>query len=138
MAGNVSQDSEEMITGINVTPLVDVVLVLLIIFMITAPAIYQSGVKVELPKASSGEKVEHITLRFTLMANGDIKLGNESVSLARVGEIVAESVKKDANANAVVAADKSVTHGKVVELIDALKVAGVTKIALGTQSKGAP
>jgi biopolymer transport protein ExbD len=55
MAGAFDSGDDELIAGINVTPLVDVVLVLLVIFLITAPVIYQSAIKVQLPKASSGE-----------------------------------------------------------------------------------
>lgn len=124
-----------MITGINVTPLVDVVLVLLIIFMITAPAIYQSGIKVELPKAATGEKVERVTLKFSLLPSGEIRLGPDPVTLARIPEIVEGALKKDPQATAVVGADRNLAHGTVIELIDALKGAGLTKIALGVQSK---
>lgn len=134
MASSVN-DNDEMITGINVTPLVDVVLVLLIIFMITAPAIYQAGIKVELPKAASGEKVERVTLRFSLMPNGEIRLGSDPVQLARVPSIVEDALKKDPQATAVVAADRNLAHGTVIELIDSLKSSGLTKIALGVQSK---
>lgn len=135
MAANLNGSDEEMITGINVTPLVDVTLVLLIIFMITAPAIYQSGIKVELPKAASGSKVERMTLKLTLTANGEMRLEDQVITLADLGKRAAEALKKDPEANAIIAADRSLTHGQVIEVIDTLKSAGISRIALGTQSK---
>jgi biopolymer transport protein ExbD len=136
MAVNTNTD-EEMIVGINVTPLVDVVLVLLVIFMITAPVIYQSTIKVELPRASSGEKTEHITLRFTLMGNGDTMLGSDKVSRDRVPELVKSALKQDPTANAVIAADRNLTHGTVITFIDLLKTNGLQRFGIAVDSGGA-
>src|SRR6476646_10217575 len=73
MAGSFSSSSDDdMIAGINVTPLVDVVLVLLIIFLITAPVLYQSAIKVQLPKAKSGEETQKSPLSFTITKSGEI------------------------------------------------------------------
>lgn len=127
-------DSEDMITGINVTPLVDVVLVLLVIFMITAPAIYQAAIKVELPKAVSGEKTEHITLKFTLTKDGQIMLDKEVVTMDKIPGIVTQAVTKDPTANAVIFADAGVSHGQVMQLLDSVKVNGIAKFALGVDS----
>lgn len=127
-------DSEEMITGINVTPLVDVVLVLLIIFMITAPVIYQATIKVELPKAKSGEKTEQVTLRFAIQKDGTLALGNQAVPRTAIPEIVKKALEKDPNANAVVAADEGLTHGSVIQFIDLLKTNGITRFAIGVES----
>src|SRR3954471_13791434 len=79
MATQNSQD-DELVASINVTPLVDVVLVLLVIFLITAPVIYQSAIKVQLPKASTGEKNPNSPLSFTLDREGAIAWGNEKLS----------------------------------------------------------
>lgn len=135
MAGHMNGSEDEIITGINVTPLVDVVLVLLIIFMITAPALYQSGIKVELPKAASGAKVERMTLKITLTATGEMRLGDSVVQMSDLTVRAGEALKKDPEANAIIAADRGLTHGQVIEVIDTLKTAGITRIALGTQSK---
>ncbi len=134
MAGSFSNDSDDMIVGINVTPLVDVVLVLLVIFMLAAPAIYQAAIKVDLPKAVSGEQADHITLRFTVLRDGTYMLEKEAVALEKVKEIITESLKKDPTASAVVAADRECTHGQVIGLIDQIKANGIAKIALGVDS----
>src|SRR4051812_26716722 len=75
-----SSNDEEVFSAINVTPLVDVVLVLLIIFMITAPAIYQSAIKVQLPKAKSGETSEKQSISFVITKDGSLTWNQESVS----------------------------------------------------------
>lgn len=134
MAGMSNSSDEDMITGINVTPLVDVVLVLLVIFMITAPAIYQSAIKVELPKAVSGEKTEHITLRFTLMKDGKIVLGKDETTLEKIPELVKSAIEKDPTANAVLFADAGVSHGQVMKVLDQIKANGIAKFALGVDS----
>src|ERR1700746_170275 len=72
-------DGDDVISGINVTPLVDVVLVLLIIFLITAPALYQSAIKVQLPKAKSGEEANQSPLSFTLLKDGTLLWGKEKL-----------------------------------------------------------
>ncbi len=134
MSGSFSNDSDEMIVSINVTPLVDVVLVLLVIFMLAAPVIYQAAIKVDLPKAVSGENTEHITLRLTVMKDGAYMLDKSPVTNERITQIVADSIKADPTASAVVAADRDSRHGQVIGLIDLLKMNGMTKIALGVDS----
>lgn len=135
MAGmNQGSTDEEMIVGINVTPLVDVVLVLLIVFMITAPAIYQSAIKVELPKAISGEKTEHVTLKFTVTKDGKIIMGKDQIAMSQVTGIVKQGLEKDSTANAVIFADAGASHGSVMGLLDAIKSSGVTRFALGVDT----
>ena len=133
MAANLGSD-EEIITGINVTPLVDVVLVLLVIFMITAPVIYQATIKIDLPKATSGEKTEHVTLRFSLSANGEINLGNDKVAKEQIPDLAKQALAKDPTANAVVAADKSLSHGSVIGFIDLLKSSGIQRFGIAVDS----
>src|SRR3954469_1827821 len=85
MAGFSSTD-DDMITGINVTPLVDVVLVLLIIFMITAPVLYQSAIKIQLPKAKTGEENPKSPLNFTISKDGDLAWDKEKLSWESLGK----------------------------------------------------
>jgi biopolymer transport protein TolR len=130
-------DSDEMITGINVTPLVDVVLVLLVIFMITAPVIYQGAIKVELPKAASGDKTEHITMKFSLLLDGGIRLGNDSITSDKVPALIKQAIDQDPTANAIVAADRNLAHGTVVSFIDMLKTNGMNRFGIAVESPNA-
>ena len=131
-------DDNDMITEINVTPFVDVVLVLLILFMLAAPAVYQSGLKVQLPQAATATKFKHVTLQFMISADGQVVLGREKLSTAAsVTEIVKRALALDPMADAMVSADRAVAHGRVLETIDAIKQAGIKEIALGAETKSA-
>src|SRR5680860_538573 len=96
MAGGFNSSDDDFISGINVTPLVDVVLVLLIIFMITAPAIYQSAIKVQLPKAKSGEASEKPPMNFTISKEGTLTWNQETINWDTLNErLLAEKEKAD-------------------------------------------
>lgn len=126
-----SRDDDEMISGINVTPLVDITLVLLIIFMVTAKIIVSQSLPLDLPKAAQGQEVQLI-FGLELHANGDTyadgkKLANEDAILP----IAREAQAKNADLRAVIRADSTVPHGRVIRALDLLKQAGVSRIAFG-------
>ncbi len=131
MGASSQQDDEGLIAGINVTPLVDITLVLLIIFMVTAKIIVSQSVPMDLPKAASGQNVQTV-FAVQLHTNGEIfvdskKLPNDDGVLA----LARESHAKNEDLRAVIQADQSVTHGRVIHILDLLKQAGVAKIAFG-------
>lgn len=137
MAGNFGLTSDDdPISGINVTPLVDVVLVLLIIFMITAPVLYQSAIKIQLPKAKTGEQGEgKNSLTFALSKDGQLSWNNEvigwdrfSVRLHALGSLAAEET-------ASISADTATPHGSVIQLMDALREVGLTRFALNVENR---
>lgn len=135
MAGSFSSSSdEELIAGINVTPLVDVVLVLLVIFMITAPVLYQSAIKVHLPKARTGDESGKSPIQLTITRTGDLLWGREPIDwaalpgrLQRIGPSLGEQT-------ATISADQATTHGAVIKLMDALRSAGLTRFALSVEA----
>ena len=130
MASANSGDDDGMVSGINVTPLVDVVLVLLIIFMVTAKLIVSQSLPLDLPKAAQGKDIQLI-FGLELHANGDTvidgKIANEEAIFPRAKEALA----KNAELRAVIRADTSVQHGRVIRALDLLKQAGIAKIAFG-------
>jgi biopolymer transport protein ExbD len=130
MAGGQSSDSDEMITGINVTPLVDIILVLLIIFMATANIINKPSIEVELPQASTGEGAEPTTLALTLAKDGVLYLNGAVTDEAALISYLPGVAKSDPKAQAIIAADKEVSHGRVVWLIDLVRQAGIFKFAI--------
>jgi biopolymer transport protein ExbD len=138
MAGAASQfeddDSGRMITDINVTPLVDVTLVLLIIFMVTASLIVNPSIKVDLPKAVTGNDQARTTLALTLTKDGQLYLNGERTDEAQVAKQIAAELPKNPDLQAVIAADKVVSHGSVVHIIDFVKRAGVRKFAINVDS----
>jgi biopolymer transport protein ExbD len=141
MAGAASQfeddDSGRMITDINVTPLVDITLVLLIIFMVTTSYIVNPSIKVDLPKAASGSEQARTTLALTLTKDGQLYLNGERSDEATVSKQIAADLPKNPDLQAIIAADKIVPHGSVVHIIDLVKRAGVRKFAINVDSAAA-
>jgi biopolymer transport protein TolR len=133
MAGG-AKDDDELISDINVTPFVDIVLVLLIIFMVTATYIVSRAIPVDLPKASSGEDVT-TTLALTLTKEGDLYLDGRKVGEDDVKRAIASARRGNRETRAVIAADKQVTHGRVVHVIDLVRREGVSRFAINIESE---
>lgn len=134
MAG-IQDDDDDAITGINITPLVDIVLVLLIIFMMTASYIVAPAIKVDLPRAASAEETAQTQLALVITKEGDLFLNNKKVNEDALREFIRERRAEIDNLEAIIAADGSVRHERVVRLIDLIKIEGITKFALNTQAE---
>src|SRR6185295_7828151 len=105
MAGGARHDESDMITDINVTPLVDIMLVLLIIFMLTANLIIAPSIKVDLPKAATGEGVEPSTIALTLNRDGKLYLNGKETSEDAIRAFVPPELQKKPDLQAIIAAD---------------------------------
>ncbi len=131
MAGGASSDEgDDAITGINVTPLVDVTLVLLIIFMVTASYIVRETIEVELPRAAHGGETVQKTFAVLVTRDGKTYLNGVPVDDAGLVSAVQEAKARGEDVQAIVGADKNATHGMVTHLLDVLKGAGVIKFAI--------
>ena len=130
MAGGVSEDNDEIITSINVTPLVDIMLVLLIIFMLTANLIDNPAIEVDLPEASTGEASEPTTVGLVLTKDGTIYLNGSPTDEDGLRAFIPDVVKEDPKAQAIISADKDVSHGEVIQLIDIIRQLGLFRFAL--------
>lgn len=130
MAGGAQDNDDEGITGINVTPLVDVTLVLLIIFMVTASYIVKETIEIELPRAAHGGETVKTTFALVLTKEGKAFLNGSPTDDAGILRSVAEAKGKGEEIQAIVGADQAATHGAVTHLLDVLKGAGVTKFAI--------
>ena len=119
-----------MITEINVTPLVDIMLVLLIIFMLTANLIAKQAIEVELPKAAQGATPPPTTLAVTLTRDGQLYLNGLAVSPAALRAAVQAALAKDPKTQAIIAGDRDVSHGRVVWVLDVIKSLGVVSFAI--------
>lgn len=129
-------DGGRMITEINVTPLVDIVLVLLIVFMVTTTYIVSPSLKVDLPKAASGSETQKSSLGLSLDKTGKLFLNGQPSDEASVKAFIKTELPKNAELQAVIAADKSVPHGDVVHVIDVVKRAGVKRFAINVEAAG--
>jgi biopolymer transport protein ExbD len=133
MAGSSSSggDDDGMVSGINVTPLVDITLVLLIIFMVTAKLIVSQSLPLDLPKAAKGEDVQMI-FGLELHSNGDTMVdGKKLTNEDQMFPLAKEALAKTPDLRAVIRADTAVQHGRVIHALDLLKQAGIAKIAFG-------
>jgi biopolymer transport protein TolR len=136
MAGVQNSGDDDEITGINVTPLVDIVLVLLIIFMVTANFIVRETVEVDLPKAAnSNDKTVQGPVMVTLDKDGKAFLDGAEVTPESLLAKMKDAVAKDKDVRAIISADQSLNYGKVMSLIDLVKEAGIAKFALNIQKE---
>jgi biopolymer transport protein TolR len=138
VAGNFGYSSEEeSFAAINVTPLVDVVLVLLVIFLITAPSLYQSTIKVHLPQAKTAETSEKSPLHFTIDKEGELTWDKNKIEWTGLTKHLAAlltTIKNVDQQTAIISADEMTPHGKVIQLIDSLRQTGLTHFALNVDS----
>ena len=136
MAGTGKSDDTDIINDINVTPLVDVVLCLLVIFMVTTSYVVADSLKVDLPEASTGDATEPSTVMVTFTVNKDtgerqLYVNGEKATETQLREQIRKAKaegKKDIQA--VIAADKNASHGEVIHIIDVVKQEGILKFAL--------
>jgi biopolymer transport protein ExbD len=136
MAGtSASSRSRGGIVGINVTPMVDIVLVLLIIMMVSATYIVSQSLKVELPKTASSDDTVSKTYVVTITKDGQYLFNDKSVSKAELPAILRGAKAESKDLNLVITADEHAYHGSVVGVIDAAKVEGITKFAINVEAK---
>jgi len=129
-ASSNNDDDDGLITAINVTPLVDVVLVLLIIFMVTARIIHAQGMPMDLPKAASAESIQ-TTFSIELGADGSVMVDSERIANDdAISPLAVAARSKNPDIRTVIRADKKVEHGRVIHVIDLLRRAGISKFAL--------
>jgi biopolymer transport protein TolR len=129
---------DEAISAINVTPFVDVVLVLLVILMVTSTELVRRSIQVDLPTAAAGGQAVPRTLNVVLAADGTLALDGAPVTEAELSIAVAQARATDPEVRAVLSADQRVAYQQVVALIDRVKAGGVHKFALDVAPRGAP
>ena len=127
------QQQEESISQINITPLVDVMLVLLVIFMVTAP-ILQQGVAVDLPQVTTGALVsEEESLIINITRDAKIHINEHPLKLSDLQGRLSELAHKNPNRPVYLRADKGVPYGKVVEVMAVIRNAGIQKLGMVTE-----
>lgn len=131
MAGKMNSD-DTIISDINIVPLVDIILVVLIIFMVTAPSMIKPSIEVNLPTASSSEETEPTFLQVTVTTEGRILINNTEVDEAKAFELAKVELDKNPKVQAVISADQEAYHRNVMKVMDWLKKAGVDDFAVST------
>ncbi|HEX2872749.1 MAG TPA: biopolymer transporter ExbD [Polyangiaceae bacterium] len=130
-----SSRSRGGIVGINVTPLVDVVLVLLIVMMVSATYIVSQSLKVELPKTASSDETVSKTYVVTITKEGQYSFNDKPTTKQDLPALLAGAKAESSGLSLVITADEQARHGAVVGVIDVAKVAGITKFAINVETK---
>lgn len=126
---------ENAITGINVTPLVDIILVVLIIFMATAPLIQKRAVKVDVPKAAHHERAATEALQVVFNERRELTLAGKAVSREELARSLAARVAYESGVHVTLAADKALPYGEIMGILDVVRGSGVKKIGLEVRAK---
>jgi biopolymer transport protein ExbD len=137
MAAKAQSDNDSgSIVEINVIPLVDIILVVLIIFMVAAPLVMQPKIDINLPKASSAkDEKDKSPMRVVLGKQGELFVNNKSVTLEGVTDESKRLALASPETVALLVADKAATLEMVTELVDAIKTGGIKKVAFSIQRK---
>lgn len=122
----------ETIADINMVPLIDIILVVLIIFMVTAPAMIKPSVKVTLPEASSSDETTPSLLNIAISAEGQVMINNEEVDEDGAKELARVEVERNPDVQAVIIADTGIPYGDVIRVLDWVKSQGVKEFAVTT------
>ena len=136
MGVNLSDQGESQeFNDINITPFVDVVLVLLVIFMVTAPIMMKTTIDLKLPSVNNADQTKKINLGVTILQSGNLMLNGTLLSPEQLKEEIKLSLKKDPKTQVIIIADKMASHGMVIELIDLVKGAGANNFAFQVEKK---
>ncbi len=127
-----------MITEINVTPMVDIMLVLLIIFMVTATYITRRAIDVQLPEGSSGREESPSSLSVVVAPGGKLSLQGEEVSMDDLRQRVPALLQANPDTEVLVDGDRQVEYGRVMEVIDTLRGLGVKNFAATVEHVAGP
>lgn len=137
MAG-IQNENDEGINEINVTPFVDVMLVLLVIFMVTANYIAHQSINIQLPKAATGADTATTSIAFALDKESKLYIDGKESRLDDIAAYVADKKKTGTPLNALISADEETAHGDVIRLIDTVRKNGVLDFAINVEVESPP
>ena len=124
--------TQTSLSDINITPMVDVVLVLLIIFMVTAP-ILQSGIEVNVPKTRSVKEITEERLVISINKEQRVFLGNDPVNINEIGDKIKQKIRDPKHQSIFIRSDENVPFGAFATVMDAVKQTGITNVSIVTQ-----
>ncbi len=130
-----SENPKALLTDINVTPLVDVCLVLVIIFMVTTAMFLQPPFEIKLPKAHTAEQTKEENLFVAISPDGQLAVNETKVSLPEFKDLIREKLRRSRNKLVVIRADENSKSGAVIDALNFIKQAGARRITFGTESK---
>jgi len=128
-----ASEDDGVVTGINVTPMVDIMLVLLIIFMVTANFVTQTDLKITVPKVQTDEDNTTVSLPILIDAKGQLYIKGTKVDLNNLRTSLTQQALTNPNLKVTLAADSQLPYQQVADALSAIKQAGVAQVALITQ-----
>ena len=129
---NANGRTQSALADINITPLVDVVLVLLIIFMVTAPVL-QSGIEVSVPKTRTVKEITEERMVISINKQQRVFLGNDAININEIAQKLKQKIRDPRHQSIFVRADENVPFGAFATVMDAVKHAGITNVSIVTQ-----
>lgn len=124
--------TQSSLSDINITPFVDVVLVLLVMFMVTAP-ILQSGIEVEVPKTKTVKEITEERLVITIDKDQRVFLGNDPININEISDRLHEKIRDPQGQSVFIRSDENVPFGAFATVMDAVKQTGITNVSIVTQ-----
>jgi len=124
--------TQSSLSEINVTPFVDVVLVLLVMFMVTAPVL-QSGIEVEVPKTKTVKEISEERLVITIDKEQRVYLGNDPININEIADRLHEKIRDPQGQSVFIRSDENVPFGAFATVMDAVKQTGITNVSIVTQ-----
>jgi biopolymer transport protein TolR len=124
--------TQSSLSDINITPFVDVVLVLLVMFMVTAP-ILQSGIEVEVPKTKTVKEISEERLVITIDKDQRVYLGNDPININEIAGRLQEKIRDPQGQSVFIRSDENVPFGAFATVMDAVKQTGITNVSIVTQ-----
>ena len=125
------RSQSDLVSTINITPFTDVILVLLIVFMISAPGLYMSSFRIQLPGSQAAAQDSRFSLIVVLDQEGELFLSDRKISVEELKERLA-GLEQDRKERILLNADERLAHGKVIYIVDVLREAGAGSVSVGT------
>ncbi len=138
MGASLGGSDDEPISTINVVPLVDIILVVLIIFMVTAPLVLNPVIEINLPNSAVGDDSPQKPFFITVTPDGQLFLNKQLSNLESITAYASDLAKAQPDTAAILSADRSVTLDVLTQVISAVKSAGIRKVAFAVQRSAAP
>ena len=125
-------DTDSSATEINISPLIDVVFILLIFFIVTTVFVDETGLEVSKPRASTAQDLEKNSILIAVTANGQVYQGGRNIGVSGVRSVVSALLEGADDIPVIIMGDAQANHGIIVKVIDAANLAGAKKVSLAT------
>lgn len=132
------QKQSESSLSVDMTPLIDVVFILLLFFLVTTTFVKETGISVDRPTAATAQHLSADSLRVAIAPTGATYTEGRRVELGELRGLVKDAVARDEQTRVIVIPDESVASGRLIEVMDLARAAGATRVSVATQARGGP